>query len=84
MRRPNKIMTNPIIEKLENALKKEQIRITPIVRSAASKWKVDLVNLLAKILKVDITPDIRIEQLPHVPTNKMATARPITKKAKRK
>lgn len=79
-------MTNPIIEKLENALKKEQIRITPIVRSAASKWKVDLVNLLAKILKVDITPDIHIEQLPHVPANTTpTTTKPVTKtKAKRK
>jgi hypothetical protein len=79
-------MTNPIIEKLENALKKEQIRITPIVRSQAKKWKIDLVNLLAKILKVDITPDIRIEQMPHVPTNTTPTpTKPAIKaKAKRK
>lgn len=77
---------NPIIQKLEDALKKEQIRITPIVRSQAAKWKVDLVNLLAKILKVDITPDIRVEQLPHVPTNTEAATpkQPSKAKAKRK
>jgi hypothetical protein len=79
-------MTNPIIEKLQKALDAEKIRITPIVRSQAAKWKVDLVNLLAKILKVDITPDIRIEQMPHVPTNTTpTTTKPVTKtKAKRK
>lgn len=77
-------MTNPIIEKLQKALEVEKIRITPIVHSQAAKWKVDLVNLLAKILKVDITPDIKIEQLPHVNTTPTST-KPVTKaKAKRK
>lgn len=79
-------MTNTIVEQLQKVLEAEKIRLTPIVRSQAAKWKVDLVNLLAKILKVDITPDIRIEQMPHVPTNTTpTTTKPVTKaKAKRK
>lgn len=79
-------MTNPIVEKLTKVLEAEKIRLTPIVRSQAAKWKVDLVNLLAKILKVDITPDIKIEQVPHVPANKpTVAAKSVTKaKAKRK
>lgn len=77
-------MNNPIIEKLQKVLEAEKIRLTPIIHSQASKWKVDLVNLLAKILKVDITPDIKIEQLPHVNTTPTPT-KPNTKaKTKRK
>lgn len=77
-------MTNPIVEQLQKALEAEKIRLTPIVSTQAAKWKVDLVNLLAKILKVDITPDIKIEQLPHVNTTPTPT-KPNTKaKTKRK
>ena len=77
-------MTNPIVEKLTKVLEAEKIRLTPIVRSQAAKWKVDLVNLLAKILKVDITPDIKIEQVPYANKPTVA-AKPVTKaKAKRK
>lgn len=79
-------MTNPIVEQLTKVLEAEKIRLIPIVRSQAAKWKVDLVNLLAKILKVDITPDIQIEKVPHVPANKpTVAAKSVTKaKAKRK
>lgn len=79
-------MTNPIIEKLQQVLNEERLRIEPIVYSQAKQWKIDLVNLVAKILKVDFVRDIRVEQLPPLQhdTNPKTMAKPSKTKTKTK